>query len=270
MKDMEAATVADTFTAEWVARFGVPSVVTTDRGTQFTSYRWSQLCKLLRIEHSPTTAYHPQANGMIERTHRQVKNALRARLASSDWPSHLPWVLLGLRVAPKELSGISSAELVFGAQLAVPGDFISASEPAAAEFLDSLRLALEPPPPTAPLTYAQVAARPHPGLATAEFVYIRRGGAGPPLAPPYAGPYKVLSREPKFFLIEVGKRQEIVSIDRLKPHLGPTPVTAATPPSRGRPAAVPVAAQAPVRAPSPALGGAPVTARERKSANSQV
>jgi hypothetical protein len=52
-----------------------------------------------------TTAYHPQANGLVERTHRQLKDALRARQAGVDWPAHLPWVLLGLRAAPKEVSG---------------------------------------------------------------------------------------------------------------------------------------------------------------------
>jgi hypothetical protein len=91
-----------------------------------------------------------------------------------------------------------------------------------------------------------VAAKPHPKLMEVEFVYIRRGGTGPPLAPPYLGPYKVLRREAKFFIIQIGSREEVVSIDRLKPHLGNSPVTAAVPPTRGRPVAAPVPAQASV------------------------
>jgi hypothetical protein len=54
---------------------------------------------------------------MVERAHRQIKDALRARLAGVEWPQHLPWVLLGLRSAPKEDAAMSSAELVFGAAL---------------------------------------------------------------------------------------------------------------------------------------------------------
>ena len=46
----------------------------------------------------------------MERFRRQLKNSLRARLAGPDWYLHLPWVLLGLRIAPKEISNISSAE----------------------------------------------------------------------------------------------------------------------------------------------------------------
>jgi transposase InsO family protein len=42
-----------------------------------------------------TTAYHPQANGLLERFHRQLKAALRTRLVDGNWEQLLPWVLLG-------------------------------------------------------------------------------------------------------------------------------------------------------------------------------
>jgi hypothetical protein len=51
------------------------------------------------------------------RFHRQLKDALRSRLDNQDLLSHLPWVLLGLRAAPKEDSAISSAEMVYGEPL---------------------------------------------------------------------------------------------------------------------------------------------------------
>ena len=251
---MEVTTVADVFAREWVARFGVPAYVTTDRGTQFSSSTWSGQCEKLGVEQIITIAYHPQANGMVEHSHRQLKNALRARLAASDWPDHLPWVLLGLRSAPKEDSGVSSAELVFGQPLSLPGQFVDAAEPPAAAFLQEMRVSVVPPPVTRPLTYAQVVSKPSPGLATAEFVYVRRGGSGPPLAPLYSGPFQVLSKQPKFFRLQLGAREEVVSIDRLKPHLGPSPVTPAVPPRRGRPALPPPTNSA------AKLGGAPVAA----------
>ncbi len=75
------------------------------------------------ISHSFTTAYYSQSNGMIERAHRQLKDSLRTRLAGVHWPQHLPWVLLGLRAAPNEDSGASSAELVLGAPLTLPDQF---------------------------------------------------------------------------------------------------------------------------------------------------
>ncbi len=116
---MEAAVCTDAFIATWVTRFGVPATVTTDRGRQFSSAVLSTLCQL-NIQHMETTAYHPQSNGMVERTHCQLKDALRARLAGPRWPEHLPWVLFGLRAAPKDDSGLSSAELVLGMPLTLP------------------------------------------------------------------------------------------------------------------------------------------------------
>jgi transposase InsO family protein len=119
LKGIEAATCADAFIAGWVCRFGVPAIVMTDRGTQFSSALWSLVCRSLGIQHNMTTAYHPQANGMVERAHWQLKDALRARLAGDKWPEHLPWVLLGLRAAPKDISNVSAAETVLGTPLSV-------------------------------------------------------------------------------------------------------------------------------------------------------
>jgi hypothetical protein len=50
-------------------------------------------------------------------------------------------------------------------------------------------------------------------------VYVRKGAKGP-LVPPYSGPYKVLRKGPKVFHIEVGGVEQLVTVDRLKPHTG--------------------------------------------------
>jgi hypothetical protein len=72
--------------AGWVSRFGVPATITSDRGAQFTSALWAGLCSLLNIQHSSTTAYHPQSNGLVERFHRRLKDALRSRAAARPPP----------------------------------------------------------------------------------------------------------------------------------------------------------------------------------------
>ena len=87
--------------------------------------------------------------------------------------------------------------------------------------------------PTRPLPPAQ-AGLPA-ALAACTSVYIRRGGALPPFAPLYAGPYSVLERGEKVFRLRVGDREEVVSVDRLKPHTGAEPVQPAVQPRRGRP-----------------------------------
>ena len=88
----------------------------------------------LGIRHHLTTAYHPQLNGMMERTHRQLKDVLRARLAGDNWLAHLPYVLLSLRATPKEDSNLSSAELVYRTPILLPGQLQQGSEPLPSSF----------------------------------------------------------------------------------------------------------------------------------------
>jgi hypothetical protein len=98
-----------------------------------------------------------------------------------------------------------------------------------------------PPPPTRPLSYAAAANTPPAHLARAEHMYVRVGGQQKPLVAPYASPYLVVSKGAKTFTIQMGQRQEIVSVDRLKPHTGLGPVSPAEDASRGRPPMMPAA-----------------------------
>ena len=102
------------------------------------------------IRHSPTTAYHPQANGLLERFHRRLKDALRSRAAGPAWAAHLPWVMLGIRTAWREEGYLSPAEAVFGSQPLLPGQFLDTPEPPTTQFLQDFRnlLANHRPPPT--------------------------------------------------------------------------------------------------------------------------
>jgi hypothetical protein len=68
--------------AGWISRSRVPATITSDRGAQFTSALWAALCSLLNINHSPTTDNHPQSNGLVERLHRRLKDALLSRAAT--------------------------------------------------------------------------------------------------------------------------------------------------------------------------------------------
>ena len=247
-----ATACTDAFVAGWVSRFGVPASITTDRGVQFTSAVWTILCQRLGIQHCTTTAYHPQSNGMVERFHRQLKDALRARLAAADRPSHLPWVLLGLRFALKEDHNVSSAELLYGVPLALPGELVDTAEPPATLFLENLQW-----PPAAGLPTRQLAPASSPSiplqqLMTADYIFVRRGAPGPPLSPLYDSPYRVTTKSPKVFELQLGTCQEKVSVDRLKPCLS-SEVSPAAPPRRGRPPWLPSESQ-----PSAAILGGPL------------
>ena len=71
------------------------------------------MSELLGTGLNPTTAYHPQANGIVEQLHRTFKASLKACLTAPNWMDELPWVLLGLRTTPKEDLNASPADLVY-------------------------------------------------------------------------------------------------------------------------------------------------------------
>ena len=78
-------TCARAFLFNWVARFGVSADISTDRGPQFTVHLWDTLVHLLGVRLHRTCAYHPQANGLVERFHRHLKSSLMAQLNDSNW-----------------------------------------------------------------------------------------------------------------------------------------------------------------------------------------
>jgi hypothetical protein len=142
---------------------------------------------LLNIQHNQTTAYHPQSNGMVERFHRRLKDALCARCAAANWVDHLPWVLLGLRTAAREDDVSTPAQAVFGSPLILPGQFLDSPE-----ILLTFSKTLSAAEHTATRHNTTAARRPPPqlpdDLARAPTVFVRRDGHVPSLQPLYDGP----------------------------------------------------------------------------------
>lgn len=104
----------------------MPEIITTDQGTQFESLTFNKTIKLLGIERVRTAAYNPKANGLVEQLHRQLKSAIRC-YDSNNWIDIIPSVLLGMRNSVKEDINSTSAELVYGCTLRLPGEFITPS-----------------------------------------------------------------------------------------------------------------------------------------------
>ena len=171
-----------------------------------------------KIQH--TTAYHPASNGMNERLNKSLKVALKTQENPQDWYHNLPFALLGLRALVKEGIGCSAAELTLGSSLRLPGkfpeeaDFLTASESAYAHDLEAFLSSVKPVLPHHPSTRKTYIDK---ELKNTTHVFVRRDRVLPPLSRPYEGPYKVLLRNPKYFVLDRDGRNDSVSINRLKP-----------------------------------------------------
>lgn len=226
--DQTAKTVAKVFWDTWVARFGSPLMIVTDQGSNFESSLFREISQMFGIKVQHTTAYHPQSNGMIERWHRTLKAALCCRLqqAPTSWTQHLPAVLLGLRSSFKPDVHASSAELVFGTRLRLPGEFFDSrnyNRPLQHDYSERLRDVLKTSKPSAPVWHtSQQKIYTHPALKSCTHIFLRDNASKPPLTPAYTGPHLVVSRDDKTFTINYNNRTVVVSRDRVKPaHVDP-------------------------------------------------
>ncbi|XP_076384453.1 uncharacterized protein LOC143263180 [Megalopta genalis] len=220
MINQEAQTVARAFYEGWIARFGTPLRVTTDQGRQFESSLFKHLNELTGTTHLRTTAYHPAANGMVERFHRQLKAAIRCH-QDVQWTRVLPTILLGLRAAWKEDTKSTAAELVYGETLRLPGEFLAPrqieGEYDVSNFAEELRQHFRGITPAAGSHHNAQRIFVYKDLAVCEKVFIRNDKVRTLLEPPYDGPFEVISRGPKNFVINIKNKPVNVSIDRLKP-----------------------------------------------------
>ncbi|XP_036362146.1 uncharacterized protein LOC118765014 [Octopus sinensis] len=156
---------------------------------------------------------------MIERFHRQLKSAIRACPDITNWMEFLPLILLGIRIFAKGDMGHSPAELVYSTPLALPGRMITPVPPrdipGPAFYIHRLHAHMSHLSPNAlhlqkTDTYIPL------DINQWMYVFIQNDGIPSQICPPYSGPYRVLQRREKYFVVNMNGKPNTISNDRLK------------------------------------------------------
>ncbi|GJZ37944.1 reverse transcriptase domain-containing protein [Tanacetum coccineum] len=105
-----------------VCRFGIPQIIISDNGKQFADGIFPVFCQKLGILQSFTSIYHPQANGQVEVTNRDIIKGMERRLGKTHqgWVDELPQILWAHRTTPKSSNEETPFSLVCGFEAAVP------------------------------------------------------------------------------------------------------------------------------------------------------
>ena len=138
LRQHEAHTVAEAFVTHWVAVFGAPTAILTDRGPEFQSHLLADLCKILGVEKLRTTAYKASTNGGTERLHRTINSMLAKTIAEhqTDWDLHVPAVMAAYRATVHEATGFTPNFILFGQENRIALDIMLDADEAETTNLD--------------------------------------------------------------------------------------------------------------------------------------
>lgn len=126
-----ALTVAKSFTENVILKFGIPEVIMSDLGSEFVNEVLTKVSKMLGIRHHKTTAYHPQSNGILERSHSILKSIIRADVQSTlkDWHEYMPYAVFVINSSVNRSTGYTPHELVFAYKLSLPSNLKKKPDP---------------------------------------------------------------------------------------------------------------------------------------------
>nr|GEY47853.1 reverse transcriptase domain-containing protein [Tanacetum cinerariifolium] len=98
------------------ARFGAPRAIISDRGTHFCNDQFAKVMRKYGVTHRLSTAYHPQTNGQVEVSNRDLKRILERTISQyrASWSDKLDDALWAFRTAYKTPIACTPYKIVYG------------------------------------------------------------------------------------------------------------------------------------------------------------
>ena len=127
MKDQKAKTVAKHFIINVILKYGSPLQILTDQGKNFLSNLMKDICSLLNIKQTRTTAYHPATDGNVERFNRTMGDMLATGLSKdiNRWDEYLPFVIYIYNTSVHTSTNETPHYLLYGQDPIEPDDISS-------------------------------------------------------------------------------------------------------------------------------------------------
>jgi hypothetical protein len=96
--------------------FGTLRILISDGGTHFTGKNFKKCLSKLGIEHRISTANHPQTNGQVETSNRQLKSIRNKTIekGGKDWSKKLDGALWAYRTTFKTPIGMTPYQFIYG------------------------------------------------------------------------------------------------------------------------------------------------------------
>ena len=205
---LTAPELADLFVTHVFSKHGVPSHVTSDRGSEFVSHFFRSLGKALDMRLHFTSGYHPEGDGQTERVNQTLEQYLRiyCNYQQDNWSRLLPLAEFAYNNAPNVTTGVSPFFANKGYNPAISvypeRDLTSARAREYAVDLDELHAALRTTIAEAQVRYQRQADKhrlPAPDFKVGDQVYvraehIRSTRPSKKLSEKFLGPYTIIAQ----------------------------------------------------------------------------
>ncbi|CAF4107149.1 unnamed protein product [Rotaria magnacalcarata] len=117
-----AETTAQTLFNEFFCKYGIPSIMLSDRGTHFNNKLMENIQKLIGYSHIYSTSYHPQTNGVVERFNATfIAQMSKLQLTQhNNWDEFLQAVVFAYNPGVHKSTKFSPYELLYGRPARLP------------------------------------------------------------------------------------------------------------------------------------------------------
>lgn len=123
LNNATSISIADAFAKNFICIYGAPKAILTDQGANFLSTLMRSLAKKFNIQHFKTTAYYPQSNGSLERSHHVLVEYLKTQIDKEDnWDDYINMAMFSYNTSVHEGTKFSPYELVFGKLARLPSN----------------------------------------------------------------------------------------------------------------------------------------------------